>query len=207
MSLGIKFFFLQIAGIVLYQTSNIIIAQLFGPAQVTPYNIAYKYFSVIPMVMGIILMPFWSAYTEAWVKKDIDWIKTSLKKLKLTWALFSIFTIIMLIFSNLVYKLWVGKEIVVPISVSIVIAAYVIMNAWTNIYSLFLNGAGKIKLQLYVSLIGTVINLPLAIFLGKTIGIAGVILSTVILSLLSAVIEPMQTHRIINNTAKGIWNK
>ncbi len=85
MTLGIKFFFLQIAGIVLYQTSNIIIAQLFGAAEVTPYNIAYKYFSVIPMVMGIITTPFWSAYTEAWIKKDINWIKNSIKKLKILW--------------------------------------------------------------------------------------------------------------------------
>ncbi|MEI6750368.1 MAG: oligosaccharide flippase family protein, partial [Bacteroidota bacterium] len=79
MTLGLKFFLIQIAVIILYQTSNIIIAQLYGPAQVTTYNIAYKYFSVIPMGFGIIMMPFWSAYTEAWVKKDIDWIRNSIK--------------------------------------------------------------------------------------------------------------------------------
>ncbi len=53
MSLGLKFFIIQIATVVLYETSNLIIAQLFGPAQVTPYNVAYKYFGIIPMVMGI----------------------------------------------------------------------------------------------------------------------------------------------------------
>jgi O-antigen/teichoic acid export membrane protein len=62
MSLGFKFFFIQIASIVIYQTSNIIIAQLFGPEQVTPFNIAYKYFNVISMGFGIIVMPFWSAF-------------------------------------------------------------------------------------------------------------------------------------------------
>lgn len=206
MNLGIKFFLLQIAGIVLYQTSNIIIAQLFGSAEVTPYSIAYKYFSVIPMVMGIIMTPYWSAYTEAWIKKDINWIKNSLKRLKFLWILLTIITLIMLFFSNFIYKLWVGKEIIVPFSISFALALYVIMNAWTSIFSLFLNGSGKIKMQLYASMFGMILNIPMAIYLGKIFGIAGVILSGVILCSINMIIEPIQTNKLINNNASGIWN-
>lgn len=207
MSLGIKFFLIQIAAVVLYQTSNIIIAQLFGPAQVTPYNIAYKYFSVIPMVMGIIMMPFWSAFTEAWVKNDILWIKNTIKKLTLLWILISAGTLIMLLFSNPIYKLWVGKEIKVPLSLSAVTAGYVIINGWCGIFSHFLNGVGKIKLQLYSGMVCTIINIPLAVFLGRHIGIAGVLLSTCILAATSAIWSPVQYFKIINNRARGIWNK
>jgi len=85
MSLGIKFFVIQLAAVIFYQTSNIIIAHLFGPQEVTPYNIAYKYFSVITMSFSIIMLPLWSAYTEAWVKRDIDWIKNTINKLILIW--------------------------------------------------------------------------------------------------------------------------
>lgn len=207
MGLGIKFFLIQIAAVVLYQTSNLIIAQLFGPAQVTPYNIAYKYFSVIPMVMGIIMMPFWSAFTEAWVKNDIPWIKNTIKKLTFLWILISIVTLIMLIFSNLIYKLWVGEDIKVPLSLSVVTAAYVIINSWSGIFSHFLNGVGKIKLQLYSGLISTLLNIPLAVFLGKRIGIAGVLLATCILTATSAIWSPIQYHKIITKSAKGLWNK
>jgi len=206
MTLGIKFFFLQIAGIVLYQTSNIIIAQLFGAAEVTPYNIAYKYFSIISMVMGIIMTPYWSAYTEAWIKKDIIWIKDSMKKLKIIWILLSIVTLIMLSASNFIFRLWVGKEIIVPFSISLTLAIYSILNSWTNIFSLFLNGAGKIKMQLYASMVGMVLNIPLAIFLGKKFGISGVILSGVILCVVNMILEPIQTNKLLNNNAKGIWN-
>lgn len=207
MTLGIKFFFLQIAGIVLYQTSNIIIAQLFGAAEVTPYNIAYKYFSIISMVMGIVMTPYWSAYTEAWIKRDIEWIKNSLKRLKMLWLLLSIVTIIMLSISNLVFRLWVGKEIVVPFSISMTLAIYAILNNWTTIFSLFLNGTGKIKMQLYASMVGMVLNIPLAIFLGKKFGISGVILSGIILCIINMIIEPIQTNKLLNNKARGIWNK
>jgi len=207
MGLGIKFFIIQIAGVVLYQTSNVIIANLFGPSQVTPYNIAYKYFSIVPMAFSIIMMPFWSASTEAWIKKDVAWIKNAINKLIMIWILFGILTIVMFIFSRFVYKLWVGKEIVVPISISAVIAAYVTINCWCNIFSQFQNGIGKIRLQLYFAIFGAIVNIPLAIFLGKHLGIYGVILATCLLSIINAVWSPIQYLKLINNRATGIWNK
>lgn len=207
MTLGIKFFVLQISSLILYQTSNIIIAQLFGPAQVTPYNIAYKYFGIIPMGLGIIMMPFWSAFTDAWTKHDLEWIKNTMKKLNLIWVLMSFAAILMLVFSNFMYRMWVGKEIVVPLGISVVMATYVIVNAWCGIYSQFLNGVGKIKLQLYSGLLSAIINIPLAIFLGKHFGISGVILSTLLLSIMSAILYPIQYAKIINKHAIGIWNR
>lgn len=206
MSLGLKFFIIQIAFIILYETTIIIIAQLFGPEQVTPYNIAFKYFSVIPMVFGIILVPFWSAFTEAYVKQDHQWIKSSMRNLIRIWGLFSIAGIVMLIFADKVYRLWVGSEIKVPFLLSATIVSYIIANAWCTIFSVFLNGVGKLKLQLYSSLIGALINIPLALFLGKHVGITGVVLSTFILAIGNAIWSPLQYKKIMNNTATGIWN-
>jgi len=205
MGLGLKFFIIQIATVVLYETSNLIIAQLFGPAQVTPYNVAYKYFGIIPMVMGIFMTPFWSAFTEAWVKQDIAWIKATMKKLQLLWVILTLVTLLMLLLSNIVYRFWVGSEILISINISLAMASYVIINAWNGIYSQFVNGVGKIKLQLYIALAGTVINIPLAIFLGKQIGISGVVLSTTIISILGAITSPIQYNKIINNKDRGIW--
>lgn len=207
MSLGLKFFIIQIAAVILYETSNLIIAQLFGPAEVTPYNVAYKYFGIIPMGMSIVMLPFWSAFTEAWVKKDIEWIKATMKKLRLLWIILTIVALIMLLFSNVVYKFWVGKNIFIPLSVSLAMASYVIINAWNGIHSQFINGVGKIKLQLYIALASSLINIPLAIYLGRHLGIYGVVLSTSIISIIGAIVSPIQYNKIINNRARGIWAK
>ena len=207
MTLGFKFFFLQIAALILYQTSNIIIAQLFGPEQVTPFNIAYKYFGIITMAFTIFIMPFWSAFTEAWTKKDILWIKNIMKKLVFIWIFLSIATIIMFIFSDFIFRIWIGKELKVPIKISAVVAVYVIINSWCGIFSHFLNGVGKIKLQLYSGLLSALINIPLAVFLGKHFGVSGVVLSTCILGIISAIWSPIQYMKIINEKARGIWNK
>ena len=205
MGLGLQFFIIQIAAVVLYETSNLIITQLFGPAQVTSYNVAYKYFGIIPMVMGIIMTPFWSAFTEAWVKQDFAWIKNTMRKLQMLWAGLSLLAIVMLLLSGFVYKWWVGKDIAIQVSISVAMASYVIINAWNGIYSQFLNGVGKIKLQLYTALAGTLVNIPLAIYLGKTLGIYGVVLSTTIISIMGAILSPMQYNKIIHKNARGIW--
>jgi O-antigen/teichoic acid export membrane protein len=207
MTLGVKFFILQVAVIVLYETSNIIISQLFGPAQVTPYNIAYKYFGIISMVFGIVMTPFWSAFTEAWVKKDFVWIKSIMHKLNMLSGFLIIVILLMLAVSNFAFKLWVGKMVTVPISISIVLAAYFIIYVRNAIYIYFLNGIGKIKLQLYSGVIGMIINIPMAIFLGKRLGVAGVILSCTILNGINMVWTVIQYNKIINNRATGIWNQ
>jgi O-antigen/teichoic acid export membrane protein len=205
LNLGIKFFMLQIAGLILYESSNIIIAQLFGPSKVTTYNIAYKFFSIITMVFAIINLPFWSAFTKAWVEKDIAWIKNTIRSLQLLWILCAATSVLMVIIANFVYRLWVGSEIVVPIGLSAAIAAYGIMNTWNAIYSQFLNGVGKVKLQLIYGVGGALLNIPLAVLLGYRLGITGVILSSVILTSVNMVCGYIQYQKIVNNTATGIW--
>ena len=46
-SLGLQFFVIQFASLILFATDNMIIVQLIGPREVTIYNIAYKYFFYI----------------------------------------------------------------------------------------------------------------------------------------------------------------
>jgi O-antigen/teichoic acid export membrane protein len=207
MNLGLKFFLVQIAALIIYETDNIVITQLFGPASVTPYNIAYKYFGVIAMVFNIIMNPLWSAYTEAYARRDIDWIKRIINKIMHLWALIACVGVIMLILANIVYRLWIGPSINVEFLLSVSIMLTFITNAWCGIFSQFLNGVGKLRLQMYSGLLGAIVNIPLSIFLGHRIGISGVVLATCIIGLISAIWSPIQYHKIINNKAKGIWNK
>ena len=206
-SLGIKFFIIQISGILLYETNNIIISQLFGPAEVTPYNIAFKYFNIVMVIFIIIITPFWSAFTEAWIKKEFEWIKTIMKKILKIWIFIVIIVIIMLIISPWIYQIWIGESINVPFIMSLLIGLFILIKSYNDIFSSFLNGVGKIKLQLYFSISQAVINIPLAIYLGKIIGISGVLLSNIIVVLLVASFGPVQYNKIIKMKATGIWNK
>lgn len=205
-SVGVKFFFIQVAVVILYQTDNIIISQLFSPASVTPYNIVFKYFSILMMVFSILVTPFWSAITEAWANKDFDWIKNAINKLSLIWILFLGIGIFMLLASDYIYIIWVGN-IEIPEGLSASVGIWIIINLWNSIFSSFLNGVGKLKIQIIIGILSAVINIPLSILLGISVGINGVIYANIVVSIIGALIYPIQYYKLINNKALGIWNE
>lgn len=209
MGIGFLFFIMQFAALILFATDNFIIDQLYGPEEVTPYNIAFKYFSIITMGFAIITTPFWSAYTDAYHKNDFDWIKRITKKLTMLWIGLFILAILMVLFSGLFYKVWIGNKIEIPIVLSISMALWMLISTWTSIFGNFLSGVGKIRLSLYHSFVMIVVNIPLCIFLAKylNLGSAGVILGTCICMLPQVFLHPIQYKKIITNTAKGIWGK
>lgn len=206
-SVGSQFFIIQIAGILLYQTNNIIIIHLFGPEMVTPYNVSFKYFSVLMMGWMIVIGPFWSAITEAWTKKDIKWIKSIMNKLMLGWCILLVFGLIMLMASGTVFRFWINKDFIVPFWVSTLTLTWILINTWNGIFSQFLNGIGKIKLQMIIGIIVAIINVPLSMTFAKLIGIEGVLLSNVILGLVTVIIYPFQYSKLISFKATGIYNK
>jgi len=209
MSLGFKFFILQIGVIIIFTTDNIIIAQLYGPDEVTKYNIAFKYFNSVSILSGVFLTPLWSAYTNAFESKDHEWIKGIIKKsIKFFYAA-CLLVVIMIFISDYFYMVWVGKEILIPLNLTIFMGIFVLISLWDNIFVYFLNGVSKIKIQLYITICITLLNIPLAIFFAKylNLGISGVILSTVVCLIPSAILFPIQYYKIINNNASGIFNK
>ena len=208
-SLGLKFFLLQMAGVVIFSSSNIIITQFYGPSEVTPYNIAFKYYGVASMAFLMVLAPFWSAYTDAYVRRDNEWIDRANRKLKKFWLALFVGVVLMTLAADRVYALWVGKTVVVPFSLSVSMAIYVLIIAWSNIFAYFINGTGKIRLQLWAAVIVSVLNIGLSILLADTVGLrsTGVVLATCIALLPGCILWPIQMKKLVAGTATGIWDK
>jgi hypothetical protein len=70
-----------------------------------------------------------------------------------------------------------------------------------------MNGAGKISLQFIVTFIQSLLHIPFAILMGKYIGLPGIVMVMILWAFINAIWEPIQFSRIINKTAKGIWNR
>lgn len=209
MTLGVRFFILQIGAIIVFSTSNILITQLFTPADVVPYNIAFKYYNLISMFFAIILTPFWSAYTEAYAKGDVPWIQNTLAALKKAWLIAAIAVLLMSFFADTFYHIWIGKSVTIPLGISISMGAYVLISAWCNIFVNFINGTGKIQLQVFTGIIISVLNIPLAILFVKLFhwGVPGIILAPCACLVPLCFLWPIQVKRILSGTARGIWAK
>lgn len=209
MSLGTKFFIMQGAAMIVFMTDNFIIAQISGPEEVTVYNVAHKYFGVIMVFFTIITTPLWSASTDAFVQNDLSWIKRAFKRIFLIWLFFCVLGTVMLIVSNDVYSLWLGKAVQVPFTLSLTMACYVLMASCVIIFATFLSGIGKIKLSIYHSVLVSIINIPLSIFFANNLefGSTGVIMATCVGVVISLLFQPIQFFKIINGTATSLWNQ
>ena len=197
--LGLKFFVIQISYIIIFTTDNLIIAHIFTPAEVTPYNIAYKYFQVITILFGIIISPFWSAHTEAFLKKDYLWIKRMLRKLVIMMIPIILSVIIMILLGKVLIAIWVGKTVQIDLELLVYMGLFVIISAWDSIFASFLNGINATKMQLLVTILSGIINIPLSIYFAKYLGmgISGVILASSLSLSIFAVYAPIQTYSIL----------
>jgi O-antigen/teichoic acid export membrane protein len=79
-------------------------------------------------------------------------------------------------------------------------AVFVLIRVFGDIYMTFLNGIGKIKLQMWLYVFGALINIPLSIYFINylNLGSAGVILATCISLLGLAVAMPIQSYKSLN---------
>lgn len=206
---GISFFIIQISTIVLVSTDNIIISQILGPEQVVPYNIAYKYMGISSMVLGIIVTPYWSSFTEAFTINDMDWIKKSMKSLRKITVLAVAMTVLLVVVSGFAYNLWIGDKVIIPISLTFFMGIYFIVNIINAPNVIFINGVGKIRLQMYILIFGALVNIPLSIVLLKytSLGVEAVIIATTICVLPCIFFYPIQYKKLVDGKARNLWNR
>ncbi|UUW09503.1 polysaccharide biosynthesis protein [Flavobacterium plurextorum] len=209
MSLGSQFFILQIITLIVFQTDNILIAQLFHPSDVTDFNISYKYFNIVSMFFTILIAPYWTAFTEAFFKNEYVWIEKTINTLIKYWFYSIIVLIIMIFYAKYIIKLWVGNAVIVSLPLSLSICLYIVVFNWNSIFASFLNGVGKIRIQIICAIVMGIVNIPLSIFFVRVLkfGIFAMPASNFICLSIGAIICFIQYKKIIKNVAKGIWNK
>ncbi len=207
-NLGFVFFVIQLANIIQFQTANIIIARSFSTEDVTSYNIVYKYFSVLNMIFTIFLTPFWSASTEAFHKNDINWIRNGIKKYNQLNILMVLAGLVMLIFSETVYRLWIGEG---KVSIGFTLSLFGFLFFNTSIfggkYVSFLNGISALRIQFVACLISPFLYIVSAMFFINYLkmGVYALFLASILSNFNTFILAPIQYHMIVNKGKGGIW--
>ncbi|MDY3966260.1 MAG: MATE family efflux transporter [Prevotella sp.] len=208
LSLGIKFFVLQIITIVLFQANNIIIAKSVNPESVVEYNLAFKYISVITMIFTIVLTPIWSATTDAYVRGDFDWIKRTMTYLRKVCLGTICLGGVMVLASKFVYSIWLGKDVIdIPYTTTALVWIYISLEMMYKMYVMIVNGIGKVYAQMIITGVIAVLYIPLAYLMGRAFGIIGVLSANCIVFFFNYLWVKIQCTKLINQTASGFWLK
>lgn len=207
LSLGVRFFIIQICFIIQYQISNFLILRYYGAEDVTSYNIAFKYFNAIYSIWLILLAPLWAATTDALAKGEYNWVTNAIKKYTLAFICVSFVMLLMLLVASPVYRIWVGDKVEVPFSFSLWIMLYNLAICFGSIYINVLNGAGVLKVQTLTSIVSPIIFLfSFFVLFNMGIGVISVPIAGILSSINGLFFAPIQCYLLYIKrvTKKGL---
>ena len=205
LSLGLKFFYLQLTILIIYTSDKLIISKLLGSASVAKYEILQKYFSVIIIFHTIINTPLWPFYKKCYIENNYIDIINVLKKMVLLFVLYVMVIGVMIYAGDFVISIWINEELDLNFSNYLWMGGLTLTLIWYTIFSYFSNGIDKTQLQAYTATIGAVINIPLSIiFINNfNMGINGVLLATIVSLSIFSFFGPLQAIYEINKMRKN----
>lgn len=178
---GILFFILQLTGVVVYNSDNLIIAHYLGAEQVASYSIAWKLTSSASLLHMTLVPSLWAAFSGAYHKGEIDWVKDTYRSMRrktltgvaavaLLWALSGRYLI----------RVWVGSDAVPSSRLLWLMAFYVVLNCVTTNQAMLLTATRRLKLEASAAVFAAVVNLALTIRWVQALGSEGVMLGTIV---------------------------
>lgn len=205
LSVGIQFFTIQIAVLVIFTTDKMLITQFFGPGSVTQYDVVFKLFSTIAFAHTLITAPLWTSYTDAYHRNDLLWIKNMLKKQMIIFGFVTLAIIAMVALTRPIIRLWIGHELNTPYPLLISMGLLTAASAWNNIFGNILGGIGKIRLGSIYTVFTALFNIPLSYLLAIKLGlgVTGIVLGTFLSIAISSIISPIQVYFFIYTKTKN----
>ena len=190
--IGIKFFIIQMAGILLYSVDNILISNLYGAESVTPFNTVYKVFNMVASVYLALIVPIWSRTTVAIANKDFTWVKKTVKNLNLLLVPFYIVFILLLFTYEELAAIWLGEKLDYQNGLILINVIYFSVYLIGSLYAYVLNGIGSVNYQMWLNIAEAIVNIPLSIYLAVNcnMGVIGIKVATTILVGISAITLP-----------------
>lgn len=188
--LGMRFFLIQIAALVLYSTGNLVITICLGSSAVTAYSTTYSAFGAVASLAVAALAPMWSRITQAAALKDFAWIKRALR-----YSLIAILpaAICLVIFAALfrhIAAIWLGVSLDYDNGLIFCMALYYVLYLWGSVLGTTANGLERTKSQLVTGVVGALINIPLAIFfcIGCSMRTTGILVSLILILTVSNIV-------------------
>lgn len=211
LNLGVKFFVIQIAYIIQFQTSTFLIGRLFSMLEVTSYNLAHRYFNVLYMVFFLSIEPLWSAVTDAWTNNDKAWIRHIVNKYLVLASICLIGGLLMLSISDWVYDIWINQHVdqlvEIPFKLSAWMFAYVGTTIMAQVFCQFVNGIGALRIQFCTSLISPIVFIAATLVMSKVLGMGMecVLIASILANFNGIILAPLQYWLVIYRNKKGIW--
>ena len=205
MGIGSVFFICQILYMLIVNTNEFLITNLFGPQYTTEYTFYHKISNMVSMVVTLAMTPVWSVITKAMAEKNYIWLKKLYKRVKLFGWCAVLLQFICVPFQQIIMNIWLGKGVLdVNYLTALSFAFFGGVFVYSGILSTIVCGMARMKLQTAVYGIGVAAKF-LIVYLLKDI--AGswtiVVWSNVIILLPYCILQQIDLNIYLNKLAKS----
>lgn len=182
LSHGLSFFMLQIAGIIVFQSDNIVISHYLGTAAVTPYSVTWRLFNYTTILQIFLFPSLWPAYAEANERKDYKWIRKTFRNVMLASVGSNLLASVLLVaIGKWVVYMWTRTPAAIPnYALLVSMGIWTVISSFMNVEACLLGALNRVRIQGIFSILAAIVNIGLSIILVKQIGSVGVILGTII---------------------------
>jgi len=198
-SLGLRFFIAQIAAVILFTTDNLLVSNMFGAINVTPFSLTDRVFSTGYALFITILVPFWSKTTRDTTLGNFDIIRRNFMRLNILALVFTIGCIFIALIFKPVVGYWLNYSVDFSTDIIVVMCIYYSVYSFCSVTSTFINGMGGVNGVMILGIIQGIVNIPLSIFLAKNmnLGILGIRIGTLIVIMIGGVFQIFYFHILL----------
>jgi O-antigen/teichoic acid export membrane protein len=198
-SLSLQNFVTSITYVIIYGSLPFVVAHLFGQNEVAIFNIAYNMFNLPVMLINLLVMPIKPLVTLAFTKKEFDWIRQMLNRLTKMSVVIVAGTIIMILFNQFIYHIWIGDKVTIPYILSATIGIFAIINILQYPFSIIILGTGRLIINVILSPINILLFLSTSIALSKLLNnVIGVAIALAITCLVPLIVYPLWLKKILS---------
>lgn len=178
---GSSFFIIQLCGLMAYNSDVIIISYFLSANAVAEYSVTMRLFAIPSLLLGLMLTGMWPAFSDALALKDYTWIRRIFwKSLKLSLLLALIVSGILAALAEWIVSIWTKGVIVPGVELIIAMALWAVLTAFGGNISTLLNGVGRMRYQVWMTLLFSLVNVVLSIVLVRLVGISGPLWGSII---------------------------
>jgi len=178
---GGQFFVIQLAGLVVFNSDNLVISHFLSPADVTPYSVTWRLTTYATALQTLAAPALWPAYSEAWANKQMHWIRKTYRSVHwITVACMVLACAILLPFGRTIIRAWAGPAAVPSMALLGTMCVWMALYAVTVNQACLMGATSRVGKQAISSALAAAANLALTLWWVRTMGVTGVILGTVV---------------------------
>jgi len=208
LSFGISTFFINVAVKLIFQSDSLIVGYLYGAVAVSIYYSSQMPSTVLYNLAFRITDNFSPGLNELYGKNELSSIQSLYYNLhKYTLLLILPIVYLLFLYNRDIVTFWVGAKQYAGFEMDISICLFTLIITISHISNAFVLAKGNIKRLGYITLFEGLFNIALSFWLGKTLGLYGVMLATFIANIPTSAYLIYTGRKIVQSSFKNYFTK